>query len=414
MAQDKRSTRTETIPADPSIRRARRAVTAVFGANGLLIASLAVRTPSLKIDLDLTAGQLGLLSALFGIAAVGMMQGIGSLAARTGSRVVVRGTTVVLPLLLVGIGAAPTLWWLAAAHLALGAVHGMLDVSMNAHAVAVEQRIGRPIMNGLHAAWSIGAVAGATLGAAAAQVGLSRTVHYLLLAAVLIPLAMFAGRALLPSAVDRRTGAADAAARTTWRTGWSLRVVLLGVMGAIVLTVEAAVADWSGVFLHENLHASLGVAGLGYVAFSMLQTAGRLVGDRLQERTSTTRMLRIGTSTAAVGVALAVASPWPALSIVAFALVGAGLATPLPVLFGVVGRLGAADGGAPAMVARFTTLTYTGILLAPAVIGWVAELIGLRWTLAALAPLLAAVAFAAGLVRQEAPSSSPAAVGTAQ
>ena len=48
----------------------------------------------------------------------------------------------------------------------LGAVHGMLDVSMNAHAVAVERRLGRPIMNGCHAAWSVSAVVASLIGAA--------------------------------------------------------------------------------------------------------------------------------------------------------------------------------------------------------------------------------------------------------
>ncbi|MFF5181624.1 MFS transporter [Micromonospora sp. NPDC000316] len=405
-------------PTSRAATRARWAITAVFGINGMLIASMAVRTPSLKIDLGMTPGQLGLLSAMFGIAAVIMMQTVGNVVARTGSRVIVRATTVVLPLLLVGMGVAPSLWWQILVHLAFGAVHGMLDVTMNAHAVAVQHRLTRPIMNGCHAAWSIGAVAGALLGTGAAHIGLSRTAHYLLLSAVvLIPSAVVCGRMLLPAATDRGTGASPVGVRAGWRAGWSLRVVLFGVMGAIVLTVEAAVADWSGVYLHDNLSASLGAAGMGYVMFAIFQTAGRLVGDRLQERTSATRLLRVGTSTAAVGVAVAVASPWPALSIAGFALVGAGLATPLPVLFGVVGDLGGdnAGPGAAMTVARFTTLTYTGILLAPAVIGWFADQVGLRWVLAALAPLLLAVALAAGRVTsgRVRPASERAAAGVA-
>jgi hypothetical protein len=71
------------------------------------------------------------------------------------------------------------------------------------------------------------------------------------------------------------------------------------------------------------------------------------------------------------------------------------------VLFGVVGHLGAGgvDGrgsGAALALARFTTLTYAGILLAPAAIGGVADLVGLTWTLVGLVPLLAAVAGVAG------------------
>src|SRR5690348_16800576 len=192
--------------------RARWAITGVFGGNGLLIASLAVRTPSLQLDLDLTTGQLGLLSALFGISAV------------------------------IAVGVAPGFRPLAIAQLLIGALHGTLDVGMNSHAVAVEKALRRPILNGCHAAWSIGAVVGSLLGSLAVQAGLSRAEHYVVLAMLLIPAAWLAGRSLLPIEAHEQV----AEQRTQWWRGWSPRVVLFGAMGATVLTAEAAVANWSG------------------------------------------------------------------------------------------------------------------------------------------------------------------------
>jgi MFS family permease len=376
--------------------RARWAITAVFGVNGLVIASMVVRTPSLKLDLGLSAGQLGTVSALFGISAVAAMQSTGGLAARAGSARLVGATAALLPVALLGTGLAPNLATLGAVVLVFGAVHGTLDVTMNAHAVAVERALGRHIMNGCHAAWSIGAVVGSLLGSGAAQVGMARAAQYAVLAALLVPLALACGRMLLPASVDR---AAAAAVRTGpqrgWRAGWTRRVLLFGAMGASVLTVEAAVANWSGVFLHDRLGAPLGVAALGYVAFTGCQTAGRLVGDRVLARVPAARLLRVGVLVAAAGLAVVVLSPSVGLAIAGFAVLGLGIATSLPVLFGVVGHLGAA-GGAAVSLARFTTMTYAGILLAPAIIGWFAELVGLNWTLAGLIPLLCGVAYAAG------------------
>jgi MFS family permease len=160
-------------------------------------------------------------------------------------------------------------------------------------------------------------------------------------------------------------------------------------MGATVLTVEAAVANWSGVYLHDDLGASLGVASLGYVAFIACETAGRLVGDRLFTRFPARALVGAGTLVAAGGLTVVVLSPWPSLTIAGFTVMGLGLATPLPVLFSVVGHLGADGSGAAGLLARFTTMTYSGILLGPALIGWLAQGIGLTWTLAALIPLLA-------------------------
>jgi MFS family permease len=368
----------------------------VFAANGATIASFAVRTPTLKADHALTAGQLGLVSAMFGVAALLSMQLTGGLAARLGSSWIVRSTTVMLPLALLGVGLARGLGQLFAAMLLVGGVHGMLDVTMNAHAVAVERALGRPIMNGCHAAWSLGAVGGSLAGGAAAGAGVSLARHYLYLGVLLIAVALFMGRRLLPAATDRQARAVTGGAqRHDWREGWTRRLLVLGAMGATVLTCEAAVANWSGVFLSENLHTTLGVASLGYIAFTACETTVRMVGDRLSARYPAPILVRLGAAIGATGLTVVVLSPRPVLAVVGFAVMGVGLATTLPVIFSVVGHLGADGVGAASLVARLTTMTYSGILLGPALIGWLAQAIGLTWTLAALVPLLALVAFRA-------------------
>ncbi|NUT94000.1 MAG: MFS transporter [Saccharothrix sp.] len=392
---DVERTTARTVPA-------RWAVTTVFGINGLLIASFAVRTPSLKQDLDLTAGQLGLLGALFGVAGVLAMQLSGSLTARFGGRRIVGLTSPMLPVLLIGIGVAPEFVTMALAQMVFGAVHGVLDVSMNVHAVAVERVSKRRIMSGCHAAWSIGSIVGSLVGAGAAHVGMSRTEHFAWQAAVLVPVALVAVRFLLPTRADRgeRKAESPGGRWTAWRSGWTRTLLVFGAMGVMVMTAEVAVADWSGVFLHEDRQASLGVAGLAYVAFAICQTTPRLVGDRIQARVPATRLLRWSGLTAAAGMAVVVLGPSPWLGIAGYAIVGLGASLALPVLFGAVGHYGAersggSDAGAAAMVSRFSTMTYSGMLVGPAVIGWIADLIGLAWTLALMIPCLLGVAAAA-------------------
>ncbi|MEU8198034.1 MFS transporter [Microbispora amethystogenes] len=384
---------------DGRVAGARRAVIAAFAVNGAVIATISVRTPSLKLDHGLAEGSLGLLSALFGVAALAAMQLAGRLAARTGSAWLVRAASAALPLALLGVGLAHETGWLAAAMLAAGALNGLLDVGMNAHAVTVERMAHRPIMSGCHAAWSIGAVAGSLAGGAAAQVGMSLAGHFAALAALVTPTALVASRWLLPAAADRGSlrSADDRSVPRERRAGWTRRVVLLGGLGAAVLTCEGAVITWSGVYLHESRGASLGAAALGFIAFTACQTAGRLAGDRLAERHPARVLVRAGAGTAAVGLVAVVVAPWPILAIIGFALMGVGLATPLPLIYSAAGHAGAGkDGaGAVAAVARFTTMTYAGILLAPPLIGRVAQVLGLTWTLALLVPLLVTVAWAA-------------------
>jgi MFS family permease len=388
---------------------ARWAVVAVFAVAGATIATLSVRTPSLKAAHGLSTGELGGLAACFGVAALAAMQTVGGLAARRGSASLVRAAALAMPLALVPVAVVPGLPALTAAMLLLGSANGALDVAMNAHGVAVERALGRPILNGCHAAWSIGAVAGSLAGGAAAQLGWSLAANFAAVAAVLVVASVLAGRRLLPAAADqalpaqpdRVLPARTGRLRAAWadrRAGWSRRLVLLGAMGATVLTCEAAVAGWSGVLLHEHLGAGLGAASLGYIAFLVCETGGRLVGDSVHRRYPAVRLIRVGALVGAAGLTLVVASRWPAGAVLGFAVLGVGLATPLPVLYGVVGRLGTRYGAAGA-VARFTTMTYSGILVAPAVIGWFAQLAGLTWTLAALVPLLCGVALLGGAAR---------------
>jgi hypothetical protein len=92
---------------------------------------------------------------------------------------------------------------------------------------------------------------------------------------------------------------------------------------------------------------------------------------------------------AACGITVAVLVSQPTTAVAGFAVMGLGTSVLIPLTFSAAGQAGA---DAAALVSRFTTFTYAGILLGPAAIGWTAELAGLTWTLSALIPVLLAVA----------------------
>ena len=370
--------------------RIRVAVTAVFFLNGLMIASYIVRLPSLKADLHLSTLQVGLASTLFGVAAVVAMQFVGGLVARYGSARLIRFGLVAMPLVLGGIGFTRDFTGLAVASVFFGVVHGSLDVSMNAHAVAVERRLGRPIMSRCHAAWSISAVAASAGGAVLIGSGLGIAGHFATVAAVVIVGRFIVAPWLLTASADRADRAVTEAGsqRPGWRAGWSRAVVVLGLTGAALMVCEGAALTWSGVLLHEDRGASLTLASAAVAAFSGFQTLGRLVGDRLTERFGAAWLFRLGGLVGAAGLVLVVVSPHAVGGLAGFAVVGAGTSLLIPIAFSAAGHAGGTGPGAAAFVARFTTFTYAGILLGPAVIGLLAQGIGLQWTLALLIPLL--------------------------
>ena len=397
-------------PGAAVVQRARWAITAVFFVNGLMLATYIVRIPSIKADMRLSDAGLGVVMTCFGAAALFTMQFVGPLVARFGSVRVIRLTLVLMPLVLVGIGAAGNVVLLAGAVVLMGMVHGTLDVAMNGHAVVVERFRDRPIMNSCHAAWSVSAVIASVVGASVIKAGVSPLDHFVVVGGLLLIAGLVASLGLLPASVDSVRRSPDGAkpARAGWRSGWTGPVLVFGLMGLTIMLGEAAVVSWSGVFLHENRGATLAVAAFGYTAFTVFQTAGRLIGDRLTARFGNETMFRASGVIAVIGLLVVVLARSQAITIVGFAILGMGMSVLVPLIFSAVGHAGGDGPGAATFVSRVTTFTYAGILLGPALIGWFAQAFGMTWTFAGIIPLMVGVVLAARVMGGN--RSEPAAV----
>jgi MFS family permease len=372
--------------------RSRLPVIAVFFLNGLTLSTYIVRIPSLKSSHHLTNGQLGFIGLCFALAALTAMQFVGALVARIGSAPVLRTSLWVMPLLLAVVGMSDGFVLLILAVSALGVVHGTTDAAMNAHAVTVERLAGRPVLNRCHAAWSISAVTASLITAALVRAGISTQVNLFAVAVIVVIGGLLIGPFLLPGAADRHLGTEDAGVGVGWRDGWTPLVVGLGLTGLVLMVCEGAAIGWGSVFLHDNRHASLALSALAVTAYTGGQTVGRLIGDRLETVYGTRALFRSGGLIGVLGLTLAVFSPSPGLAIAGFAVLGTGGSVLLPLTFSAVGHAAGSGPGTAVFVSRFATFTYAGILLGPALIGWTAQLVGLTGTMAALIPLLTAVA----------------------
>jgi MFS family permease len=365
-------------------RRARGAVTAIFLLNGLLFGSWAARIPAIRDRLSLSDGELGIALAFIPIGAIVAMPLAGWLGARVGSRRATRLAFALACLTLGVVALAPSLPALAALALFVGVAMGSLDVSMNVHGVTVERRYGRPILSGFHAAFSLGGLAGAALGALAAAAGVDVRVHLAVVSAISAAVGLVWSRRFLP-------GSADAAAEhepifvRPPRAVWAL-----GGLAFACLLIEGASADWSGVYLKTNLGASAGYAALGFTAFSVTMTLGRIFGDRLVERLGSVRLVRAGGAVAAVGFGAALLVSAPPAALVGFACLGAGMSSVIPIVFRAAGHV---PGMASSVsLSAVSSVGYLGFVAGPPAIGGLAELVGLPVALGVLVLLAAAVA----------------------
>jgi hypothetical protein len=269
-----------------------------------------------------------------------------------------------------------------------GAFNGVLDVSMNAHGVLVEGRLARPVMSSFHGMWSLGGLAGA--GFAAALLPLMPALAQAFLAlAICTVIAVAALFFLLPSAADGRAGGPAFALPT--------RLTLaLGILCFLCMMAEGAITDWAALHLKGAFALGAGPAATGFAAFSAAMAASRFGGDWLRGHIGAVVLVRGSALLAAAGLSVALLSPAPMIAIAGYAIVGLGLGNLVPIFFGAAGRIPGERPGTG--IAAVATVGYTGFLVGPPVIGFIADATGLATALGILLVGCLASALAAGAV----------------
>ena len=317
----------------------------------------------------------------------------------TGAAGVLCGATLVLP------GLARDPWALAGALLVFGFANGCLDVSMNAHAVHVEKAYGRPVMSAFHAAFSVGGVIAALVGARAASAGVSPATTLGVAGAAGIVVALLPARSLLATTPASPNTAASASLSTGQRPAGHrpkprtppARIWILAALALMCMLCEGVGNDWSTLDLKTVLGAPAGTAAFAYGTFAATMTAGRLLADRVSRRFGSAAVLRYGAAAGAAGITVVALSPWIWMALAGWALFGLGLSGCVPQLFSAAGHADPAAAGTN--VSRVAGLGYLGMLAGPAVIGWMTRLVALNYTFLFPALLLVIAAATAGILR---------------
>lgn len=347
-----------------------------FLAAGMGMSAWAPLVPFAQTRTGVAEAQLGLLLLCLGVGSLLAMPVTGMLAARFGCRRIILTAGVVCCLAFPFLALAPTALTLGAALFVFGASIGTLDVAMNIQAVIVEKDYGHPLMSGFHGLFSVGGIVGAGgitlmlwagMGLVAASVAMA--------AAVGLVLAVAAPHLLGEPAASERDAPLFAMPKGA--------VVSIGALCALVFLAEGAVLDWSAVLLTAGGGLSDGQGGLGYAAFAVAMTVGRLNGDKLVRHWGGKRVLLVGGLSAALGFFAVVLAPSPWLALGGFFLIGAGASNIVPVLFSAAGNQH--DMPASVAISAITTIGYAGILAGPALIGFVAHATSLHLAFAGLA-----------------------------
>lgn len=374
---------TLTAPATARDVREQMATRLIFFLAGFALAAWAPLVPFVKEAAGLGERDLGLLLLCLGTGSILSMPPSGAAAQRFGCRAVVLAGCAVVALALPVLAASGNLLVLGAALMVFGAGMGATDCVINMQAILVERAAGRPMMSGFHGMFSVGGLVGAASATAMLWAGVPAILTASGVAAVIFALMGLAAGGLLPQ------GPGGDGRAPIFAVPHGV-VLFIGVLCFILFLSEGSILDWSAVFLAESRGVAAARAGLGYVAFALTMTAGRLVGDAIVGRFGPARILVVGPAVAALGLAVVTFVPDWRAAIVGFGLVGVGCSNVVPVLFTAAGRQRAM----PEHIAlpAISTVGYAGVLIGPAVIGFLAQAIGLPAAFAVVAALLLGVA----------------------
>ena len=351
------------------------AVNIMFFVNGFLYTNLVSRLPKIQDMYALSNGELGMTLMAASIGAVLAMPFTGWLISLYGSKKLtwLAGFVFCLIIPIIPLLSFPLL--LGIVFFLLGIKTGVMDVSMNAQAVLVEEKKGKPIMSSFHAVFSAGMMLGAGCGALFVKLNSPLFTHFLVVA-ILCGLFIFWGRLHLLE--DKREKSTSDKSSPAFRLP-SRSLLGIGLIAFCCMMGEGAMADWSTIYLEKVVKSGEANAPLGLAAFSLAMMLGRFGGDWMRARMGDRRLMLIASWVAIAGLSLALG--WMATTpvIVGLFFTGIGLATIVPIAYSTAGKSNELSPGAG--IAMVTTIGYSGFLFGPPVIGFMADGWGLRLAL---------------------------------
>jgi MFS family permease len=353
------------------------ALGALFFFMGICFASWAARIPDIQSKFQLSEGQLGTLLLCLPIGSMVGLPIAGWSVHHYGSRIVILICSFAYALSLPLIGLAPNLWVIAPVLILFGMLGNIMNISLNTQALGLENQLGKSILASFHGVWSMAGFTGAGLGAGMIFLSFSPAAHYVVVALLSILMILLSQKFVIN---DKQTAGEEGGLVLRKPDSLLLRVGLISFLG---MMAEGCMFDWSGVYFKKIVEAEPELVSLGYVCFMGAMASGRFVTDKAINRYGKIPVLQVSGILIFLGLLLAVLFPSLYTAALGFLLVGFGVASIVPVSYGIAGR---SKLYSPSVaLAMVSTLSFFGFLVGPPLIGFIAEAFNLKISFALIA-----------------------------
>ena len=356
------------------LNRVRWAVSLFYFSAGLCFSSWASRIPDIKAALHLSNGQLGTILFAIPLGQLTMMYFSGKLVTRFGSHRILWFSILMYAFSLTTIGLASKGWQLGFALYALGIFANLTNISVNTQGIFTERLFKRTIMTTVHGVWSLAGFTGSIVGLAMTGLAIAPYNHFIMIATLILLLFIFNFKFLIKvknnSVPSEKKGFIK----------YDKTLVLLGIIGFCSLASEGVMFDWSGVYFKDIVKVPDAFVVLGYSSFMIMMASGRFLGGRLITKFGKIKVMQVSGVFISIGLFIAVIFPYLLSSIIAFMIVGLGVSTIIPTLYSLAGKHPTIPTGEA--LTAVSSISFLGFLMGPPVIGYIAELFGLRFSFA--------------------------------
>ena len=367
------------------------AVSAFFFCQGLCFATWASRIPDIKSALQLSEAALGTILLALPAGQLVTMPFSGGIVARFGSKQVARLAVFGYLFVLLGIGMVQAPWQLAICLFCFGIAGNFCNISVNTQGVQTEALFGRPIVASFHGVWSTAGFTGAIVGLLMMKAGIEPLYHFVAVGCFATITNFIFQRYLLVTPTSPSTMVFKKIQKPQ---GLLLQ---LGLIAFCCLSAEGCMFDWSGVYFKEIVGAKGYMISIGYASFMIMMATGRFSGDKLAANFGRKKMVQLSGVLIFTGMMIAVLFPTLIMATIGFLIVGFGVSSIIPLLYSTAGKV--KDVTSSIAIATVSGVGFFGFLMGPPLIGYIAQIAGLRYSFAVIAILGLGISFLISKVR---------------
>ena len=358
-----------------SARSYRIATTIFFFISGFGYSTWASRIPAFQQMLHLNEKQLGYLLLAAPIGVLVTVPFTGKLLSAYSSKSITLFGAVFYNIVLGLLAFTTQIWQLAVILFLFGSSRNLLNLSMNAQAVEIQNLYDRSIMTSFHGLWSMAGFAGAAVGYVfttfISSTAESLHYHFLVVSIVLMIFSLVCYRYLYykkPEVKEKRPL-------------FSLPdkpLIKFSLIAFASMACENVMYDWSGIYFQKVIGVGEGAATAAFVIYMVAMTTGRLTGDKVVNKFGIIPILKWSGLLITSGMLLAVIVPYQAVPLVGFIMIGFGVSCIVPIVCSLAGSSSKASSGAA--LASVSTIGYFGFLVVPPSVGFIAQQAGLQWS----------------------------------